>query len=149
FQGDSASTPIASGAPPSVSAQTPFEACQRFGPDPPPGMFRARDPDGTGGYYQPLLVAGGPATTVALERILCNLARAPTDVSLAYRRQYQPNQNPAIADLSARIEGRPIDLYRDDIPPNTRVDFELTLSPDSAETFVLYDPATNTLISAR
>src|ERR1700722_9837587 len=45
---------VAAGAGPSTVAKTPTDGCSVFGPDTTSSAFRPRDPDGTGGYYQPL-----------------------------------------------------------------------------------------------
>lgn len=93
------------GESPALSALTPADACMRFGPDVSSGDYRPRDPDITGGYYQPLrltlpaaLDADG-AVAFASHRISCNLANAPVEVVRAYRERYLANQNPPPAAL--------------------------------------------------
>lgn len=93
------------GESPVLSALTPADACMRFGPDVSNGDYRPRDPDITGGYYQPLrltlpaaLGADG-AVAFASHRISCNLANAPVEVARAYRERYLANQNPPPAAL--------------------------------------------------
>jgi hypothetical protein len=140
----SARAPIAEAAP-TVTATTPIDACQHFGPDPPPGMFRPRDPDVTGGYYQPVIVDRTPETAIALERILCNLALAPTDVANAYRMGYSANQNPKIRGLTASIGGQAVALER--LPPDTKIDLLVEWDPSSKESFLLFDLASASLVS--
>ena len=79
-----------------VTATVPSDACARFGPDSPPGDFRPRAADGSGGYYQPFRVDVLPMnrTAIGLVRILCNLPSAPPNVAQAYRTQYQANATP-------------------------------------------------------
>lgn len=93
------------GESPALSALTPADACMRFGPDVSSGDYRPRDPDITGGYYQPLrltlpaaLGADGEVA-FASHRISCNLANAPVEVVRAYRERYLANQNPPAAAL--------------------------------------------------
>src|SRR5207253_227540 len=49
------SDPLGDGA--TVTATMPAAACATYGPDTPPGGFRPRDPDPSGGYYQPVRAA--------------------------------------------------------------------------------------------
>jgi len=73
---------LPAGQGPSIQTQTPFDACSLFGPDTPPGGFRPRDPDATGGYYQPVRVDLAHAAPVFhLERITCNLG-CPTRIRI-------------------------------------------------------------------
>ena len=74
----------------------PNDGCMTFGPQPPPvqpgqPQIRPRDPDATGGFYQPLRVtlqaASGTDVAFELERISCMLANAPIDV-IAHVRQH-------------------------------------------------------------
>src|SRR5262249_44281457 len=128
--GQDAIAPITPG--PSTSAATPADACSRFGPDVPPSMpgqppLRPRDPDITGGYYQPLVVQLGSDTTFGLERITCNLANAPVDVSIEYRMRYVANQNPLLQPLSL-----PATVARG-------ATIEIAASWDAPETFPVFD----------
>ncbi|HEY3254561.1 MAG TPA: hypothetical protein VGJ91_11455, partial [Polyangiaceae bacterium] len=45
---------VSAGTGLSIEAETPRGGCSLFGPNSPPGGFRPRDPDISGGYYQPL-----------------------------------------------------------------------------------------------
>jgi hypothetical protein len=141
-QGSPSLMVLARGAGATITATTPPDACQLFGPDPPPGMYRPRDPDVTGGYYQPLSIFGAGSPAVALERILCNLAKAPIDVAAEYRARYTPNRNPTLLDVAA-------DMPLDRVPPGATVTLSASWSSDSAETYVLYDPATTSIIEAQ
>lgn len=127
-----------------AAGATPGDACQSFGPDPPPGMFRARDPDVTGGYYQPVVVEGTPEPAIALERLVCNLARAPVDVARDFAQRYVPNRNPAIATIELRAGGAAIDAHR--VPAGAAVTVEVTWTPASREAYLLYDLPTQTLV---
>jgi hypothetical protein len=129
-----------------VTASTPVDSCQLFGPEPPPGMFRPRDPDITGGFYQPILVSGTSDPVIVLERIRCDLARAPVDVATAFRMQYVPNANPKLVDVAAQIDGAPVPL--DSLPPSRAVTLTASWTAASRESFVVYDLETASLATA-
>jgi len=102
-------------------------ACSIFGPLRPPldPNARPRDPDITGGFYEPVRAtlpvtdparAGGGAALLGfdLERIQCRLANAPNDVANQFNNPYDaamnpngytPNSNPSLAQLTWAING--------------------------------------------
>jgi hypothetical protein len=82
--------------PTPADATLPANACQLFGPDPPPGGFRPRDPDPTGGYYQPVRALAAGAPTVSLSRLACNLGDAPADIATDFGKRYRANANPVL-----------------------------------------------------
>jgi hypothetical protein len=136
------------GMGPRITAPTPGDACALFGPDTPPGGFRPRDPDGTGGYYQPLRVdLTGVAPTFMLARIRCNLANAPAEVAGAYANDYVPNANPHLLPLGVTIDGSPAAL--DAIPKGARVTLEASWPEGDAESYVYFDPASQALVTRR
>jgi len=139
---------VAAGTGSAVTAKTPAKACAFFGPDTPPGGFRPRDADVTGGYYQPLRADGADIPTVFyLARILCNLADAPVDVATEFAKTYTPNQNPHLGPLVARVEGALSPL--DAIPAGARVELEASWPAEDAETYAYFDRASQTLVSKR
>ena len=81
----------------------PAGACALFGPDPSNDELRPTDPDATGGYYQPVVVAGLPTPAVASVRIHCPLPDLAPEASRALDEEYELNQNPQL--LSLRILG--------------------------------------------
>jgi hypothetical protein len=124
----------------SVTATTPGNGCSLFGPDPPPGAVRPRDPDATGGYYQPLRAdLPGWDPTFALARIRCNLANASAASAMAFANAYVPNENPKLLPLATSAAGIPVSL--DALKPGARVDLVASWPPPSAETYAYYDPA--------
>jgi len=143
----------------------PSNACSLFGPDPPPVTppVRPRDPDATGGYYVPVradaqTVGGTNLLAFAFERIQCNLANAPSDVARMYNMMYLPNVAPVIADVVADPDGAApaTVLPASGAPPEgltvaSGADLTLRLSwpPESAESYVRYDPQGRTLTTAR
>lgn len=136
-----------------VSVTMPEDACQRFGPDPPPqgageAPLRPRDADITGGYYQPLRVDDGTGTSFPLQRITCSLAGASAKVAAEFRARYRANQNPELAGLSAYdAAGDPLAL--DALPADTEITLRASWPAVSAETYPVYDLATRTLLDRR
>ncbi len=139
---------VPAGAGPTIGAPPPKDACSRFGPDTPPGGFRPRDPDVTGGYYQPLrLDLDGADATFELMRVTCNLANAPPDVASAFVAAYTPNANPRLAPLGASVAGAPVAL--DAIRAGSRVSFEASWDASDAEAYAYYDIASEELVTKR
>lgn len=92
----------------------PLNACTLFGPDAPPPRpgeppFRPRDPDITGGYYQPVrLTLPDGATAISLVRVRCNLVGATPELGRQYRAEYRDNQNPRLLKVEALLDGQPV-----------------------------------------
>ncbi len=144
---------------PSLDAALPADGCALFGPDVPPPMpgqpaLRPRDPDVTGGYYQPLkLDLPGPPDLigVALERITCELANAPVDVVRDFTMRYQANRNPAIAAVLGAPEGQPPApiAMLPSVAPGARLALEVQFADGAAETYPVYDTTARTLVDHR
>lgn len=137
---------------PSVSAPIPSNACALFGPDPPPQMMglpplRPRDPDITGGYYQPLRLTEGDVTGFALERITCDLARAGADLAVQYGMTYHANQNPTLTPVVASIDGKLVAL--DSLPAGQTIEFSVGWLPSSVESFPVFDVAAAALVTQK
>lgn len=131
-----------------ISAAMPDDACALFGPDTPPGDFRPRDPDETGGFYQPLRVQGEGVTAFALERITCDLPNAPVMLAIELAKRYHPNKNPLIAELDALTEGGdPVPF--DHVPAGSVVRFNASWGAGEAETYPALDVETQTLVDRR
>jgi hypothetical protein len=115
----------------------PSTACQLFGPDVPPGGFRPRDPDATGGYYQPVRGdAGDAGIAFGFARITCNLASAPGDVAHDYQMNYAPNKTPQLQPLV--------------VPqPAAHTDITISTSWNEPEMYLYYDPQSQTLVTRR
>ncbi len=122
---------------PTASAAIPADACVLFGPEPPPGA-RPRDADVTGGYYQPLRATLGAEPSIALLRVVCNLGSASADVAADFKARYRPNRNPKLTlDLPPSAA------------PGARVTFQASWRPEDAESFVAFEPATQTVVEHR
>jgi len=133
---------IGSGA--SVSAVMPLNACQLFGPDPPPPMqgkppLRPRDPDVSGGYYQPLRVDVAGASGFGLERITCNLGNAGAEIAIDFAKRYSANKNPTLLDVPV-----PQAIHAGD-----KITFTASWPPESAETYPVYDLSALALVDHR
>ena len=119
---------------PGASAPVPSNGCQLFGPvapSPEPGQppLRPRDPDVTGGYYQPvraILIGGGPGGgdlySFGLSRIRCDLANAPAADAAEYNRTYTLNINPHLASVTGKVSSAsPLPLPREGMTPGGNV----------------------------
>ncbi len=131
----------------SVSIQTPSSACSNFGPLAPAssgGTLRPSDPDATGGYYQPLRLDLDAAQAIFRERLSCGLAGASLAMAQEFRASYTPNQNPTLVSLSALVDGTSVSL--DALPASQRVGLVATWAPDSAESYPVFDSASQTIV---
>jgi len=132
----------------SIEAETPSAGCSLFGPIGAPGGFRPRDPDISGGYYQPLrLDLSGVEPTFHLQRIFCDLADAASDTAAQFATSYAMNRNPRLNPLEASIAGQPIALAV--IPSGARVDFAVSWSATDAESYLYYERSRQVLTSKR
>ena len=87
----------------------PSSACSVFGPDVATASARPRDPDATGGYYQPIGVELDGQGSFAFERLRCNPANVTSQIAQDYRRASRPNTNPVFS-LLPFVGGDPVDL---------------------------------------
>ncbi|HEY4103420.1 MAG TPA: hypothetical protein VGM44_05995 [Polyangiaceae bacterium] len=139
---------LAAGAGTTITSALPANACSLFGPDTPPGGFRPRDPDATGGYFQPLRVdLGGADPIFHLARVSCSLADASADTATAFAAQYAPNQNPNLLPLVARMADRTLEFSA--IPRGARVELEASWNAEDAESYAYFDPASQTITTRR
>jgi hypothetical protein len=129
----------ASGRGDAASIATSPDACGRFGPIASPDVQRAREPDATGGYYQPIRVQYGEESAFALQRLRCPLAQASLQVAQDFDRRYLVNSNPAISSFTA---SRPLE----GIPAGASVDLSLAWDAGSLERFPVLDPASLSLV---
>jgi hypothetical protein len=134
----------------SVAIQTPSTACVNFGPLAPPsskGTLRPTDPDATGGYYQPIRLDLGTEQAIVRERLHCDLAGASLLLSQEFRARYTANQNPTLLSLSALVGDTPVSL--DAIPADQPIRLLATWSADSAESYPVFFPASQTIVDRR
>jgi hypothetical protein len=134
----------------SASIQTPSSACSNFGPLAPPsssGTLRPSDPDATGGYYQPLRLDLGAEQVIFRERLSCGLAGASLVMAQEFRARYTANQNPTLVSLSGLVGETPASL--DSLPASQRIRLVATWSPESAESYPVFDSASQTLADRR
>jgi hypothetical protein len=128
---------VAQGAGPSIA--TSSDACAIFGPVPSSTTRRPRNPDATGGFFQPVRVETSGVTAFAQERLICPLTQAPLVVAADFQNRYVPNQNPAIASFEASA---PLDS----VAKGARLQLTVTWDPSSAEVFPVYDPVNQRLV---
>jgi hypothetical protein len=119
-----------------VTAPMPGDACALFGPETPPGAFRARDADETGGFYQPLRASWGPVSAFGFGRVTCKLANAAAAVTLEYNQRYVRNENPTLGPLVTRAAGGAVAL-------------SVSWGEKDAELYVQFDPKTHALVTRR
>jgi hypothetical protein len=160
---------------PTAQAKMPQNACSIYGPDQPPPMkgqppARPPDPDGTGGYYQPLLLTvpfpssldGGIYQAAGLERVQCNLPNAPLSVSEQYNSKdggYTRNQNPVLEQVTARLDGGSDTVLMGAIDGGAAVPFAVPIGgtvwlsaswpASSVESFPVFDLTTRQLVTQR
>lgn len=137
--------PLADG-PSAIEVAMPINACSLFGPDISSADFRPRDPDITGGFYQPLRVTVFDRNTIVqafgLERIRCTIA-AGAQIATEFGKSYSANNNPELLPLTADV---PLDQP---IPRSRRIVLRASWPATSAETFALYDVAEQRLVNRR
>ncbi len=116
----------------------PADGCLNYGPDTPPGGFRPRDADSTGGYYQPVRAEVDGLLAFGLSRITCKLPTAPAAAAREYDLSYVANQNPIL---------EPIDLVT--VPADTDVTLTASWPVEAAETYLFFDTFAQVLIERR
>lgn len=97
------------GTGPSVTLVVPKDTCSLFGPQrpaPTPGQPPGRpvDPDGTGGFYQPVIANLGGSVLGSL-RLNCGLPGGTQAQVSQYNQEHVPNQNPAVKRLEISVAG--------------------------------------------
>ncbi|MCX5742713.1 MAG: hypothetical protein NT062_09475 [Proteobacteria bacterium] len=138
---------IALGAQLTVTAALPADGCRVFGPDVPDVGFRPRDPDPSGGYFQPIRADVDDLRAFGLSRITCKLPNAPSAIAQAYLTDYEPNVAPALAPLAIAQAGTP--LASDAIPAGANVDLIATWPTQARESYLYYDRARVALVTRR
>jgi hypothetical protein len=157
-------TPDDAGPAATFMAVLPGDGCMKFGPDSPGGMppIRPRDPDVTGGFYQPLRVTlqitGGAAADVAfeLQRITCLIANAPIDITRTFNMTYTANQNPSIDHVTLDPDHAGTTVFGAGSVPGgapvaagTKMTLELAWPAAAAESYPVWDLASRTLATHR
>lgn len=148
--GDTSTNFIALGTQPTITGTLPTNGCILFGPDTPPGNFRPRDPDASGGYYQPIRLDADDLLAFGLSRITCKLPTAPADVARDYDVHYVANTNPALLPIT--IDGTAAfpsgDDYRATAPDRT-VTLTASWPASAVESYLYYAPDSQSLITRR
>jgi hypothetical protein len=127
----------------------PPDACSLFGSETPPGDYRPRDPDATGGFYQPVRLDVDGASSFGLERITCRQRSLSVDVATELSRTYVANRNPRLLPVeSTGTNGTEGGTAASVVVGD---DVRVTLRVDGAdfEAFPIVDLQTQTLLTAR
>jgi hypothetical protein len=133
-----------------IAATTPMNACSLFGPDVPANSgLRPRDPDPTGGYFQPVRVRTGSLTAFALFRTTCDLANAPGDVVTDFAARYHANANPHIASVVRVDAASGAESAFTSAARGETVSLRVHWPDGDAETYAYYDPATVSVVDRR
>jgi len=157
-------TPDDAGPASTFMAALPNDGCMTFGPEPPPvqpgqPQIRPRDPDATGGFYQPVRVtlqdAAGTDVAFQLERITCMLANAPVDVSRTFNMTYTSNLNPVIDQVVLDPDGAATSLVGASAATGVTVASRATVTlqaswlSDVPESYPVWDLASRMLVTHR
>lgn len=134
--------PIGGGT--NASAVVPPDACFLFGPEVSSADLRPRDPDVTGGYYQPVRVVVPDAEVPAFGfvRLRCRVASAGAEIAAEHDRRYVPNRNPTLLPLEGTA---PLDA----IPRGARVTLRASWPEGDAEAYVSVDVAEARVVDRR
>ncbi|HVW26333.1 MAG TPA: hypothetical protein VHC69_13280 [Polyangiaceae bacterium] len=116
----------------------PADTCSRFGPDPISSSDRPRDPDATGGFYQPVRISFLGAISFEQVRIQCALPDAPADLARQLADRYRPNQNPHEPSLELQTPGGFQDLAA--VKAGESVQLRVRWDRESRETYVSLPP---------
>ena len=171
--GDSYANPgVVGSSGTTYSAPVADNACALFGPTIPPVKegetpIRPRDPDITGGYYQPVRVellvpeelhrvgmsTGDSLIAIHMQRVSCGLANARGLDIVTYGKEYRANSNPVLVSLTLQVQGTdPLDVpaaaaVATAIPVPIRQSIALAAnwSADSVEKYPAQDPITREL----
>ena len=117
----------------------PTTSCALFGPDPPASGERPRDPDATGGYYQPVRADVGVVLAIGAVRVDCGLADAPPDIVAEFSDTYEANVHPEIA----------VDELADVAHAGSDVTLTARWPASAAESFPVYDLEARALVTQR
>lgn len=136
-----------------TDASLPLDGCLNFGPDTPPlepGLppFRPRDPDVTGGYYQPVRVTLTTGLeSIALVRLRCNLPGASAQRAVEFSQRYLANQSPSFDGIALEQEGTPVDPSA--VPANASVTLRVGWRPGEVETYLVHNQTDDSLSERR
>lgn len=132
-----------------VTGALPRDGCLLFGPDTPPGGFRPRGADETGGYYQPVRAAIAGQLAFGLPRITCDLPNSPAQAATDYRTLYKANANPTLLPLVLAEASTGAGLAPGAIPAGADVTLTVAWPAEAAEGYVYYDPGPQQVVPRR
>jgi hypothetical protein len=131
-----------------VKTVTPGNTCSLFGPEVPADSdLRPRDPDPTGGFYQPVRVRTNDDVAFGLFRTTCALANAPGDVVTDFTTKYVVNANPHIASV-VRIDAGAESPFTSATQGET-VAVRVHWPDADAEHYAYFDPTSVSIVDRR
>ncbi|MBX3226752.1 MAG: hypothetical protein KIT84_38965 [Labilithrix sp.] len=133
---DEGARPIGDG--PAIETTLPTDACNVFGPNVTRQDLRPRDPDVTGGYFQPVRVIVGDHVGFGMTRVSCGLASAPADIAAEHQARYTANRNPVLDPIA-----------QGPVTRGARVTLRASWPAEAAEPYVVYDLAARALVPHR
>jgi hypothetical protein len=129
-----------------IDAQVPDDACTLFSGRTDADL-RPRDPDATGGYYQPLRVRSPDGElTLARLRLLCPLTDAPIAVVQAYAQKYVANRAPTITDVEVDGETLGADAGSEQTLSGAELELVVRAGEGARERYLLFDRTQGKLI---
>lgn len=129
------------GAAATVATTLPTDACIQFGPDVPGMGFRPRDPDSTGGYFQPVRADAAPAELAfGFSRITCNLANAPSALAEQFLLDYVANVNPTLLPLALSVDANAV-------AAGATVTLTASWPASAVESYLYFDQPSQTLVT--
>ncbi len=137
------------GSAATVTGALPKDGCLLFGPDTPPGGFRPRGADETGGFYQPVRAEIAGQFAFGLPRITCDLPNSPAQAATDYRTMYKANANPTLLPLALTDAATGATVSPDAIPAGADVTLTAAWPAEAAERYVSYDPGPQVVVPRR
>ncbi len=116
----------------------PANGCAVFGPEVTSAELRPRDPDITGGFYQPIRANVVGATAFGFARLRCKYANVGAVVVVDFEKRYVMNANPTLM-FSPTLE----------VSAGQTVPLRASWPAESAETYAFIDVPTQVVIEKR
>lgn len=129
---------------PRTTLEIPADVCAVFGADVASAATRPRDPDATGGFYQPVAVGLGEARSTAFVRLGCRPGGLGAEAARAFEAQARPNRNPSFT-LGGSVDG--VSVAWLELPAGGAVDLFADWSAAPEESFPSVELSTGRLAS--
>lgn len=130
------------------AAALPVDGCLLFGPEVTSAELRPRDPDATGGFYQPVRVdVPGAVRAFGTTRLRCTPGGVSAELVSELARTYLANTNPRLSRLVASSGEALVDLSR--VPAGASVVLRASWPEEDAERFTAIDVAADRVVARR